>query len=90
MCSERLINRRAEDERLVSRCEGVHLIVWRSAVVTEAADDGNNNGGEKSKGVAMSCLLVKSEQFDFKRQSILSDDNARSTSIGRNANCMSV
>ena len=61
MCSERLINRRAEGERLVSICEGVRLIVRRSAVVTEAADDGNKDGGEKSKDVAMSCLLVKSE-----------------------------
>ena len=90
MCSERLINRRAEGERLVSRCEDVRLIVRRSAVVTEAADDGNSDGSEKSKGVVMSCLLVKSEQFDFKCQSILSDSSARSTNIGRNANCVSV
>ena len=88
--------RRAEDERLVSRCEGVRLIVHKSAVVTEAADTGNkdgsekSNGSEKSKGVAISCLLVKSKQFDFKRQSLLSDDSARSTSIGRNTNCVSV
>ena len=82
--------RRAEDERLVSRCEGVHLIVQKSALVTEAANDGNKDGNEKRKGVAISCLLVKSEQFDFKRQSLLSDDSARNTSIGRNANCVSV
>ena len=75
---------------MVSRCEGVRLIVQKSAVVTEAADDGNNDGSEKSKGVRISCLLVKSEQFDFKRQSLLSDDSERSTSIGRNANCVSM
>ena len=68
----------------------MRLIVQKSAVVTEAADDGNKDGSEKSKGVAISCLLVKSEQFDFKRQSLLSDDSARSTNIGRNANCVSV
>ena len=76
--------------RLVSKCEGVRLIIQKSAVVTEAANDGNKDGSENSKGVAISCLLVKSEQFDFKRQSLLSDDSARSTNIGRNANCVSV
>ena len=65
-------------------------IVQKSDVVTEAADDGNKEGSEKSKGVAISSLLVKSEQFDFKRQSLLSDDSERSTSIGRNANYVSV
>ena len=82
--------RRAEDERLVSRCEGVRLIVQKSAVVTEAAEDGNKDGSEKSKGVVISCPLVKSEQFDFKRQSLLNDNSERSTSMGRNANCVSL
>ena len=54
----------AEGERLVSRCEEVRLIVQRSAVVTQAADDGNKHGSEKSKGVVISCLLVKSEQCE--------------------------
>ena len=81
--------RRAEDECLVSRCEGVHLIVQKSTAMTKATDDGNKDGSEKSKGIVISRLLVKSEQFDFKCQSLLSDDSARSTSIGRNANCVS-
>ena len=68
----------------------MRLIVQKSAVETEAADDDSKGGNEKSKGVAISCLLVKSEQFDFKRQSLLSDDSERSTSIGKNANCVSV
>ena len=75
---------------MVSRCEGVRLIVQKSGVVTEAAEDGNKEGSEKSKGVAISCLFVKTEQFDFKCQRLLSDDSERSTSIGRNANCVSV
>ena len=68
----------------------MRLIVQKSAIVTEATDDSNKNGSEKSKGVAISCLLVKSEQFDFKCQSLLSDDSERSTSIGKNANYVSV
>ena len=68
----------------------MRLIVQKSAVVTEGTDDGNKDGSEKSNGVAISCLLVKSKQFDFKRQSLLRDDSERSTSIGRNANCVSV
>ena len=68
----------------------MRLIVQKSAVVTDAAEDGNKDGSEKSKGVTISCLLVKSEQFDFKRQNLLSDDSERSTSIGRNANYVSV
>ena len=67
----------------------MRLVVQKSAVVTEAAD-GNKDASEKSKGVVICCLLVKSEQFDFKRQSLLSDDSERSTSIDRNANCVSV
>ena len=75
---------------MVSRCEEVRLIVQRSAVVTQAADGGNKHGSERSKGVLISCLLVKSEQCDSKRQSLLNDDSARSTNIDRNANCVSV
>ena len=54
----------------------------------EATNGGDKDGSEKSKDVANSCLLVKSEQFDFKCQSFLSDDSERSTSIGRNPNCV--
>ena len=75
---------------MVYGCEAIRLFVQKSVVVIEAADDGNKDGSEKSKGVAMFCVLVKSEQFDFKRQSLLSDNNARSTSIGKNSNCVSV
>ena len=58
--------------------------------MTQAANDGNKDGSEKSKGVVISCLLVKSEQCDSKRQSLFNDDSARSTNIDRNANCVSV
>ena len=38
---------------MVSGLEATCLIVQKSAVVTEAADDGNKDGSEKSKGVAI-------------------------------------
>ena len=41
--------RQAEDERLVSRREGVRLIVQKVTVVTEAAADVNKDGSEESK-----------------------------------------